>query len=177
MQLSKFDFYSDYVAYPLTVAALAASALYGAGWRHSVSWGAAFLAGIGIWTLMEYFLHRIALHQIAPLVPLHAAHHSAPRARVGTPVWMSLPLLAVGIFLPAWRIAGFTTASGLTSGVMLGYLWYGFVHHLLHHTQSGGAPRYFEPLRTWHMRHHYSPKKGNYGVTTSLWDRVFRTAI
>jgi sterol desaturase/sphingolipid hydroxylase (fatty acid hydroxylase superfamily) len=27
------------------------------------------------------------------------------------------------------------------------------------------------------MRHHYSPKSGNFGVTTSVWDRVFGTAI
>jgi sterol desaturase/sphingolipid hydroxylase (fatty acid hydroxylase superfamily) len=27
------------------------------------------------------------------------------------------------------------------------------------------------------MRHHYSPKSGNFGVTTRLWDRVFGTAI
>jgi sterol desaturase/sphingolipid hydroxylase (fatty acid hydroxylase superfamily) len=27
------------------------------------------------------------------------------------------------------------------------------------------------------MRHHYSPRSGNFGVTTSVWDRIFRTAI
>jgi sterol desaturase/sphingolipid hydroxylase (fatty acid hydroxylase superfamily) len=27
------------------------------------------------------------------------------------------------------------------------------------------------------MRHHYSPRSGNFGVTTSLWDHVFGTAI
>jgi sterol desaturase/sphingolipid hydroxylase (fatty acid hydroxylase superfamily) len=27
------------------------------------------------------------------------------------------------------------------------------------------------------MRHHYSPKSGNFGVTTPLWDHVFGTAI
>ena len=32
-------------------------------------------------------------------------------------------------------------------------------------------------LRAWHMRHHYSPKSGNFGVTTRLWDHVFGTAI
>jgi sterol desaturase/sphingolipid hydroxylase (fatty acid hydroxylase superfamily) len=27
------------------------------------------------------------------------------------------------------------------------------------------------------MRHHFSPKGGNFGVTTHLWDHVFGTAI
>jgi len=27
------------------------------------------------------------------------------------------------------------------------------------------------------MRHHHSPKRGNFGVTTPLWDYVFGTAI
>jgi sterol desaturase/sphingolipid hydroxylase (fatty acid hydroxylase superfamily) len=27
------------------------------------------------------------------------------------------------------------------------------------------------------MRHHYSPKSGNFGVTTSVWDHIFGTAI
>jgi sterol desaturase/sphingolipid hydroxylase (fatty acid hydroxylase superfamily) len=27
------------------------------------------------------------------------------------------------------------------------------------------------------MRHHYSPKRGNFGVTTPIWDYVFGTTI
>jgi sterol desaturase/sphingolipid hydroxylase (fatty acid hydroxylase superfamily) len=28
-----------------------------------------------------------------------------------------------------------------------------------------------------HLRHHYSPRPGNFGVTTPLWDHVFGTYI
>jgi sterol desaturase/sphingolipid hydroxylase (fatty acid hydroxylase superfamily) len=27
------------------------------------------------------------------------------------------------------------------------------------------------------MRHHYSPRSGNFGVSTGLWDHVFGTVI
>ena len=87
-------------------------------------------------------------------------------------------LWRVAIFLlPFWWWLGFNVADGLTVGVMLGYWWYGVVHHVIHHWANGSSPSYFNDLRAWHMRHHYSPKSGNFGVTTSVWDRVFGTAI
>ncbi len=177
MQLSKYEYYSDYVAYPIVIGALAAAALLRANWQVAAHWTVAALAGVGGWTLMEYVLHRIALHRIAFFVPMHGLHHSAPLAFIGTPTWLSVSLLICGIFAPAWALSSFTVASGLTAGVMLGYLWYGLVHHLIHH-RSGESPMPFlKDLRVWHMRHHYSPKSGNFGVTTAFWDRVFGTAI
>ena len=53
---------------------------------------------------------------------------------------------------------------------MLGYWWYGIVHHVIHHGAHKRSNAYFSELRAWHMRHHYSPKSGNFGVTTGLWD-------
>jgi sterol desaturase/sphingolipid hydroxylase (fatty acid hydroxylase superfamily) len=72
---------------------------------------------------------------------------------------------------------GFNVADGLTVGVMFGYWWYGVVHHIIHHHANSPSPSYFNDLRAWHMRHHFSPKGGNFGVTTHLWDHVFGTAI
>jgi sterol desaturase/sphingolipid hydroxylase (fatty acid hydroxylase superfamily) len=51
------------------------------------------------------------------------------------------------------------------------------VHHVIHHRANKSSPSYFNDLRAWHMCHHYSPKSGNFGVTTSVWDHVFGTAI
>jgi sterol desaturase/sphingolipid hydroxylase (fatty acid hydroxylase superfamily) len=79
--------------------------------------------------------------------------------------------------LPTWYLAGFNLADGLTVGVMLGYWWYGTVHHVIHHHADKPTSPYFKDLRAWHMRHHHSPKHGNFGVTLRLWDYVFGTAI
>jgi 4-hydroxysphinganine ceramide fatty acyl 2-hydroxylase len=78
---------------------------------------------------------------------------------------------------PTWFWLGFKLADGLTVGVMAGYWWYGVVHHVVHHHANSSSPSYFNDLRAWHMRHHYSPKRGNFGVTTPIWDYVFGTTI
>ncbi len=53
---------------------------------------------------------------------------------------------------------GFNVANGLTVGVMIGYWWYGYVHHVIHHHARKSSSAYFSELRAWHMRHHHSPQ-------------------
>ena len=177
MQLSKFSYYSDFVLYPVVYIGLAAASLRGITWTGGAEWLCALAAGVVLWTLMEYVLHRTALHSVGYFVPMHGLHHSAPLAFIGTPTWLSVSVLAGLIGIPAWLCFGFSLAGGLTVGVMLGYWWYGVVHHVIHHHAHKRSSSYFSELRAWHMRHHYSPKSGNYGVTTGLWDYVFGTAI
>lgn len=177
MRLSKYGYYSDFVVYPIVIAALAGAALYRASWRAGAHWAGAVLVGIAAWTLLEYVLHRIALHEIVYFVPMHALHHREPRAYVGTPTWLSLAVLSCTILLPTWGVAGFTAASGLTAGVMTGYLWYGLVHHSIHHCRGDSIPGFLRGLRIHHMRHHYAPHRGNFGVTSALWDHALGTTI
>jgi sterol desaturase/sphingolipid hydroxylase (fatty acid hydroxylase superfamily) len=72
---------------------------------------------------------------------------------------------------------GLSIATGVTVGVMAGYVYYGLVHHLIHHRRGGASAGYLQGLRASHLRHHYSPQEGNFGVTTGIWDRVFGTVI
>ena len=177
MLLSKAAYYADFYVYPIVIAALAAAGLLlpGAGWTRAAAWLGALLAGLVVWTLIEYAMHRVALHRMGFFIPMHDEHHTAPLAYVGTPTWMTISVLLAAFFVPAWIWWSFIVASGLTVGIMSGYFWYGALHHLIHH------PRYRVPLvgrlRTWHLRHHYSKKAGNFGVTTTLWDYVFRSVI
>jgi sterol desaturase/sphingolipid hydroxylase (fatty acid hydroxylase superfamily) len=177
MQLSKLSYYSDFVVYPLVVISLTAIGVNHISWAGVREWLCAGTAGMVLWTLMEYALHRIALHRMPYFSPLHGLHHAAPLSFIGTPTWMSVSILVMGILSPAWFCFGFNTADGLTVGVMVGYWWYGIVHHVIHHRANKSAPAYFNDLRAWHLRHHYSPKSGNFGVTTAIWDHVFGTAI
>jgi sterol desaturase/sphingolipid hydroxylase (fatty acid hydroxylase superfamily) len=60
---------------------------------------------------------------------------------------------------------------------MAGFLWYGIVHHAIHYRRPRTiAPRLLTATRR-HALHHYSVQPGNFGVTTSLWDDVFGTAL
>jgi cyclopropane-fatty-acyl-phospholipid synthase len=177
MRPSKLIYYSDFYVYPPVIVGLAAVGVAHATWTDRTEWLCVVAAGYLIWTLMEYVLHRSVLHKKTYFAPLHGQHHSAPLSFIATPPWVSVLVLS-GLFLfPVWWYFGFDVADGLTVGVMTGYWWYGIVHHVIHHHVQRASPSYFNELRAWHMRHHYSPQRGNFGVTTPFWDYVFGTTI
>jgi sterol desaturase/sphingolipid hydroxylase (fatty acid hydroxylase superfamily) len=177
MRPSKLTYYADFVVYPVVIVGLAAAGLPRATWAYRAEWLCAAVAGFVIWTLLEYVLHRSVLHNKTYFAPMHGEHHAAPLAFIGTPAWVSVSVLCLAFLGPAWACFGFDVADGLTVGVMLGYWWYGVVHHAIHHWAHKSSSTYINELRAWHMRHHYSPKHGNFGVTTSVWDHLFGTAI
>lgn len=177
MRPSKLTYYADFIVYPAVIAGLAQAGLMRASWQGRAQWLLLASAGFVSWTLLEYVLHRTVLHRKTYFAPMHGEHHAAPLAYIGTPAWVSVSVLSGSVLLPVWWWAGFNVADGLSVGLMLGYWWYGVVHHLIHHHADQRSRPYFRNLRAWHMRHHYSPRSGNFGVTTSVWDRVFGTVI
>lgn len=177
MKLNKFDYFSDYVAYPVAILAVGTVVMGASALHANLEWLAAVGVGFALWTLLEYALHRVVLHGRNYFAPMHGEHHAAPRAYIGTPTWISLPTLAGAVLLPLSVGFGFHWASAIFTGIMTGYVWYGAVHHLIHHRADADDPPLLRKMRARHMRHHYSPKAGNFGVTTALWDHVFRTTI
>jgi sterol desaturase/sphingolipid hydroxylase (fatty acid hydroxylase superfamily) len=176
MRLSKASYYADFVVYPPMVLTLAAVALRAPTSLALLVWVVACTCGIAAWTLIEYVFHRFVLHRLPYVAQMHDMHHDNPSAFVGTPTWLSLPAILVGAFLPLWWKIDLTIASGLTAGVMLGYVAYVGVHHALHHWRIDRASFLYH-LKLRHAQHHYSGSEGNFGVTTGFWDRVFGTAI
>jgi sterol desaturase/sphingolipid hydroxylase (fatty acid hydroxylase superfamily) len=176
MVLSRTAYYADFVVYAALIAVLTAIAAVDPDWGARLRWLAVFAGGITGWTLLEYLLHRFVLHHLPILADMHAVHHGSPRAYVGTPTWLSVSILWLAIFLPAWEYYGFDVASGIIAGVMTGFLWYGIVHHAIHHRR----PRFLASRLTAsihrHLRHHYSQRPRNFGVTTPAWDQLFGTA-
>ena len=75
MQLGLIGYYSDFVVYPLVIAALAVAGLVEAGEENAPGWIATVLACLGLWTLTEYLLHRFVLHHIPYVKDLHDRHH------------------------------------------------------------------------------------------------------
>jgi sterol desaturase/sphingolipid hydroxylase (fatty acid hydroxylase superfamily) len=177
MRASKFSYYSDFVVYPIVVTTLVGVNIEHLTRPRVEEWLIACAIGLVSWTLMEYLLHRLALHRMPVFSPMHSQHHVAPLAFLATPSWISVSVWLSVLLLPLWWGVGFNIADGVTVGVMVGYWWYGYVHHVIHHHSGRPSSAYFEKLRAWHMRHHHSPKRGNFGVTTRLWDYVFGTTI
>lgn len=177
MLLSKTAYYADFVIYAAVLLALGSLAALSADWLGRFTWLCAFTAGWALWTLLEYLMHRFVLHRVPPFAAMHALHHASPRAFIGTPTWLTLAILWLLFFLPAWRSVSFNVASGLFAGTVMGFLWYGILHHVILH----GRPRILASLvarcARRHQRHHCSGRRGNYGVTVSLWDLVFKTGV
>ena len=135
MWLGKIGYYGEFVVYPILIAAFAAVALWRASPERSGVWVAAFISGVGLWTLVEYALHRYVLHHVPYIKEMHDAHHNeqnthhnAQKDLVGTPMWLSLGLFVVFAFLPLRLVADPTVAAGLTGGLMLGYFCFEGVH-------------------------------------------------
>lgn len=176
MRLSKAGYYADFFVYPPMVIGLAGVALRAPNSVALAGWVISCLVGLGFWTLIEYIFHRFVLHRFPLVRDMHDMHHEHPSAFVGTPTWLSLPAIVVGAFLPLWWQINFVIASGITAGVTLGYLAYVGLHHAVHHWRITRSS-FLYPLKMRHAQHHYTGLEGNFGVTTSFWDRLFGTAI
>ena len=136
-------------------------------------------AGGALWTLAEYGLHRFVLHGLPPFDRWHAEHHRRPQALIGSPTLLSASLFAVLAAAPAVALLGAWPAAALMFGLLTGYLLYGVMHQGLHHV-GPLAPRRWPWLlrrRHWHGQHHRSgnAQPAHFGVTSGLWDRVFRS--
>jgi sterol desaturase/sphingolipid hydroxylase (fatty acid hydroxylase superfamily) len=175
MPLTKLGYYADFFVYPAMLLILVASALHNAPIIARVKWGLASLVGAAVWSLLEFLAHRFILHKVSPFRQLHASHHADPRALIGTPTWLSFAAIVIGAFVPLWREAGLNLASGLTAGLMLGYLWYVSVHHAVHRWPARPGS-YLYRAKVRHAWHHGAGASCNFGVTTGWWDVVFGSA-
>ena len=177
MRLSKTAYYADFAVYAAVLAALIALAVLDPSGTQRSHWLAALAAGAAAWTLIEYLLHCFVLHGPSMFAPMHAVHHESPRAYVGTPTWITLAVFWLVVFVPTWACLSLNVASGLTAGMMLGFLWYGIVHHVIHYRRPRLLAVWLSATARRHMYHHYSRQPGNFGVTIPLWDYVFGTVI
>ena len=177
MKLSKTAYHADFAIYAIVIAVLIGAAALNTAWVRRAHWFLAFTAAMCCWTLLEYLLHRFLLHRVAPFAAMHAVHHDSPRAYVGTPTWATLGIIWLIVFLPAWQGVSFNVASGLTAGVMMGFLWYGIVHHVIHYRRPRFLASRMRITTHRHLRHHHARQPGNFGVTIALWDHVFGTVV
>ena len=129
--------------------------------------------GLVSWTAIEYALHRFVLHGMPPFRRWHAEHHQRPSALICTPTILSAALIATLVFLPALALGNGWRATALTLGVLTGYLAYSITHHATHHWRVVGP--WLMGRKRWHALHHHRDEPCCYGVTSSLWDRVFGT--
>jgi len=140
------------------------------------------IGGYGLWTLFEYWLHRIVFHfepdhGIGARMHwiIHGVHHEHPNdpLRLVMPPAVSVPLGAV-VFGVLYLAFGGSYAPGLGAGFFAGYLAYDMIHYYVHHFSPRG--RLGRMLRERHMRHHFQDDTKGFGISAPYWDEVFRTS-
>lgn len=141
------------------------------------------LGGYALWTLTEYWLHRVVFHfepeggfALRVHYLIHGVHHDHPNdpRRLVMPPSASLPLAAT-FCLVFYVIAGDPGWRAVAAGFLTGYVVYDTLHYLVHHRVP--TSRVGRSLRERHMRHHFQDDTRGYGVSAPYWDRLFGTAV
>lgn len=131
------------------------------------------LLGLVAWSPLEYALHRFVLHGIPPFKRWHQAHHANPMAPICSPTLLSAGAILLFCYLPAWWVLGAWRATGLTLGVLVGYLLYAVTHHALHHWRAPWP--WLRRRKSAHAYHHHTHASSHFGVTTGVWDQIAGT--
>jgi dihydroceramide fatty acyl 2-hydroxylase len=140
------------------------------------------IAGYALWTLFEYWLHRLVFH-FEPKDGfgarlhwiIHGVHHDHPNdpLRLVMPPAVSVPLGAA-VFAILYGVLGARYAPPVAAGFFVGYLVYDMLHYYLHHFAPRG--RLGRILRERHMRHHFQDETRGFGISAPYWDDVFGTS-
>lgn len=140
-----------------------------------------FALGLLSWTFAEYCLHRWLLHWQARspagkalLERLHVFHHDDPNddSQVCMPLLMQVPIWCL-LFLMLNLMGGTQASLIYTCGFALMMVIYDITHYSTHYMPP--TNRLLKTLRANHMSHHFSNSTRKFGVTTTIWDRVFGT--
>ena len=150
-----------------------------------------FLTGAGIfigaflfWTLFEYLFHRFINH-LDSFFPeseairkfdyaIHGIHHEFPRdtdrlIMPPVPGTIIISVLFVLFWLPLQDYIFI-----FMPGFLMGYLTYAFIHYATHAYKPPKA-KWLKVLWKHHAIHHYKHPDKAFGVSTPIWDYVFRT--
>jgi sterol desaturase/sphingolipid hydroxylase (fatty acid hydroxylase superfamily) len=145
-----------------------------------------FMLGIVLWTFTEYIMHRFVFHYEPRSEALqkafflfHGVHHAQPqlKTRLVMPPVVSIPTaiifyslftLVFGVLLDLPYLVAPTF-----SGFIVGYLIYDMIHYATHHFPMRSG--YLKYLKRYHMLHHFKTPSARYGVSSPVWDVVFRT--
>ncbi len=137
------------------------------------------LTGMAMWSLGEYLMHRFAMHEARGkgLASREHLRHHAERDSVLESwyyAWTGIVLVGIALAVTTARLVG-------PVGVCLGLGWvaaygvYDWLHWRAHRRPI--ANTYERWIRRHHFHHHFGHPMTNHGVTSPVWDIVFRTYV
>ncbi len=137
--------------------------------------------GLFIWTITEYLLHRFVFHlqlkgELGARIHFifHGVHHDYPSdsRRLVMPPSVSIPLATLFYFLFRFLI-GDISVHPFFAGFLTGYLFYDITHYAVHHFNMHS--KFWLAIKNHHIKHHFQDPDKGYGVSSPIWDYVFRT--
>jgi sterol desaturase/sphingolipid hydroxylase (fatty acid hydroxylase superfamily) len=139
------------------------------------------LGGLFVWSFIEYILHRFVFHYVPKPkwaqrlhFIFHGVHHDYPSdaLRLVMPPSASIPL-ALGFYFLFNALLPENYALAFFPGFIIGYLGYDMTHYAIHHFNF--KANFWKKIKQHHMLHHYSDPTKGYGVSSPLWDKIFRS--
>ena len=139
-----------------------------------------FLSGMFFFTLAEYLMHRYLYHLPATTpkrekiaYTMHGVHHDYPKDKSRLAMPPILSLLIATIFFVIYRGLMGDYAFGFLAGFLMGYTAYLAIHYSIHAFKVPG--NFLKTLWHHHSIHHYREPDRAFGVSSPLWDVIFRT--
>lgn len=132
----------------------------------------AFAGGLFCWTFIEYFIHRFMMHgkeKKEYQKTLHFHHHVT--GTIFTSQVKRILYSSAAIILICCSLL-FSSYLFMIAGIATGLSIYSYMHVLLH---KQWASKWIGGLQKFHMQHHFGQTEKCFGVTNTLWDRVFNT--
>jgi sterol desaturase/sphingolipid hydroxylase (fatty acid hydroxylase superfamily) len=139
-----------------------------------------FIVGLLTFSLVEYLMHRYVFHmeiyteaRKKMQYVMHGVHHEFPKDkdRLAMPPLASLTIATTLLFV--FRLVMYDNVFAFLPGFLIGYAGYLFVHYIVH---AYPPPKnIFKKLWIHHGIHHYKNNDIAFGVSSPLWDYVFRT--
>lgn len=139
-----------------------------------------FLLGLLVFTWVEYMVHRHVFHMITNTqlkekiqYASHGIHHDFPRdkTRLAMPPLVSAAIVAFLYLVFKLLMGNYVFA--FLPGFITGYSAYLFVHYIVHAYQP--PKNIFKSLWVNHGIHHYKDSERAFGVSSPLWDYIYRT--
>ena len=147
-----------------------------------------FAVAIFKWTLIEYYFHRVKLHQELDLIETaepkdfiklaksHLIHHAFPNYPTSIVVKLKTILTHLSLLVVIYSLVfSAQTAIFISTGLIFSAIVYDCVHYFIH---FGWEPSWqlMVHLKRNHLKHHFKSAAGGFGVTSTLWDWVFGTS-
>lgn len=139
-----------------------------------------FMGGFATWSIFEYILHRYLFHISENAFPgskrlqyvLHGVHHEYPNDAQRTLLPTAPKILFTIPFFALYYLIFGKAGAFFASGFLMGYYVYSLIHYSIHRFK---APKFLKPLWEHHHRHHHLTDELAFGVSSTLWDRIFNT--